>query len=162
MVRLAHDVGVDRITAIRGEFSPWGYANEGLRPRSEVAAILYQAQQVADELGVEIEENILRHSSRLEEFLPGLKRANGYCHAFWNSVRLDYQGHIMLCCFSPVAADWSYGSVLDMGFERIWNGDIFRDVRQKANIGAYVTKACVTCRPVLPIRTPMVGLAASR
>ncbi|MBI4864293.1 MAG: radical SAM protein [Candidatus Riflebacteria bacterium] len=154
MVQLAHDVGVDRITAIRGEFSPWGYSNQQLRPRHEVVAILDSAQRLADRLNVQILENILCQTDHVDDFLPGLRRFNGYCDSFWNNIRLDYQGNVMLCCFSPLASDFSYGSVLEKGWDAIWNGPIFLDARQKANAGTFVAKACATCRPVLPIARP--------
>lgn len=151
MVQLAHDLGVDRITTMRGEFAPWGYANRNPRPAAEVAQLMRDAQALADRLGVEILENILIHADEVEGYAPGLKRATGHCEAFWNSIRIDFQGKVMLCCNSPLEAEWSYGSVIETPFARIWNGEKFRAARETSRAGGYVTRLCEPCRPVLPV-----------
>ena len=63
------------------------------------------------------------------------------CYWFYKAINVTYDGHVRSCCSDGMGHSYSFGSLVDLGFDGVWNGerqqaarDLFVDAREKPEL----------------------------
>ncbi len=64
----------------------------------------------------------------------------------WFSLFVNVAGDVRPCCYFG-AVNESWGNLLEVSFEEIWNGDGYRELRRKLHAGQPPHDRCAVCRP---------------
>jgi MoaA/NifB/PqqE/SkfB family radical SAM enzyme len=81
---------------------------------------------------------------------PALPRRIGFCDFLWDRLYVGIGGEILPCC---VAGAPVIGSVWDHDFDAIWNGGLYRELRQRI-VAREPAPVCRGCRAYREIDDP--------
>ena len=136
-IEQAADIGVDFVNCISYASYDWGFRNE--RSVDDYRRELDAASKRLEQLG-------LRCKSFPSADLSWSHSDRRFtCAHFWGDVRVSFQGEITLGCCTPFKEQFSYGNLLEVPFEQIWNDSVFQKNRVLAREGIPPTSACRSC-----------------
>lgn len=137
-IEQAADLGVDFVNCITYATYDWGFRNR--RTPEDYAKELSAARKRLDELG-------LHCKSFPSDDLSWCNADHRFdCSHFWgDNLRVTYAGHVTLGCCTPFKETYSYGNVLEVPFEELWNSEPFRRNRALAKQGVAPNPTCASC-----------------
>lgn len=94
--------------------------------REEVERWFTRAREVAASLGVE-----LRLPNAAPEPRPEAARGRARCDWPWRGAYVAYSGEAMPCCMVATPDRQNFGSMLERGVEKVWNGDAYAAFRAR-------------------------------
>jgi MoaA/NifB/PqqE/SkfB family radical SAM enzyme len=136
-IEQAADIGVDFVNCISYASYDWGFRNQ--RSASDYQRELERARLRLDQLG-------LRCKSFPSADLSWTTAERGFsCDHFWRALRVTFEGELTLGCCTPFKEQYTYGNLLEVPFERIWNDVVFQRNRSLAAHGTPPTPNCGSC-----------------
>jgi radical SAM protein with 4Fe4S-binding SPASM domain len=143
LVRLAAEMGVDEVSCMFGfvhsymevDWSPfWDRARHNDRIDECVA--------LGKELGVHFNYWGKFDLSADPANRPALVKSDNVCRYVHQWTYVDPSGHLAPCCISP---NHSLGSLKLQGFDEVWRGPAYQDLRRTHNTDSPTNAKCASC-----------------
>lgn len=156
IVRLAKDLGVDAIT-FQLFVSDWGKSDMNAHATAarvtsthpHIEALLRQAQEVADVLGIPL---TIYRANLLSRSKP--------CAWPWTSAYVASNGDVVPCCIVADSDTVRMGNVFEQPFREIWNGPAYQQLREQIR-SHRLPEFCRNCYGEAP-PVPLIELASLR
>ena len=78
-----------------------------------------------------------------DDFNPEQKSPN--CIYPWVQIYVAIDGKVTPCCALQMDEKVDFGNIFRDGFERVWNGEVYRVMRREMKCNSSPYKSCVTC-----------------
>ncbi len=171
ILELAAYLGVDAVFFQPLEMENIGHLRRDLEVQyPEIASALRKAQVTAEQIGIDTNLDMLI-SKPIEYWYKYPKedlRERRYrwnhqmCLFPWFSTYVSVEGDLRPCCLFVVGKEANMGNVFRDGFDSVWNGEKYRDLRKAMGYGSSPFKRCETCVPptysdILKLRKVLPG-----
>jgi len=136
-IEQAAEIGVDFVNCISYASYDWGFRNQ--RAASDYQRELEAGRRRLGELG-------LRCKSFPSADLSWTTAERRFsCDHFWRALRVTFEGELTLGCCTPFKEQYTYGNLLEVPFESVWNDAPLQRNRALAAHGTPPTPSCSSC-----------------